>query len=559
MRSTDLTRLVGSALVAAVCVVAVGPVAPAGRAGGPPKAGKIIQIRDFVWINGKLAHGTRNMFAGNVVKTLSFGQARLEIKAAKSTCTNATDVKLVVTPRPRVVLRLIAGDLVCTTIAGTNCGQHSFKAGPATISSCDPAFAMLVEKRKTVVKVTRGFVVVTGAHGREGAVLVGRNRQVVVQARQDPRATTPAVLSPKEKKAFAMVLAGKPASHDTTPPAAKITGEPPRATPSLTATFTFAAAERNVAFACSLDGAPFRVCTSPKFYRGLAPRTHTFAVTATDTTGNTAPAGSYSWTIDTRPPVAKITSQQAVATSATSATFRFAADESPATFACQLDGAAFAPCSSPATYAGLLSGTHSFTVRATDAAGNVGAPATLVTWTVDARVPAVTISSDKPVVTNATSVTFTFKADKSPVSFACQLDGAALASCSSPKAYSGLAEGQHAFLVRATDAVGHVGTTNYAWTIDVTRPTVTITSKPPDPEWIPSTGSGSANFAFTASESGVTFTCRLDTSAPAACSSPRSYMGLGPGQHTFSVTPTDAAGNVGRPANYAWTINVIPS
>ena len=559
MRSTDLRRFAGSMLAAAVCVVAVGPAAPAGRAGAPPKAGKIIQIQDFVWINGKLAHGTRNVSAGTVVKTLSLGQARIEMKALRSTCTNAADVRLVVAPRPRIVLQLISGDLVCTMIAGKNCGKHSFKAGPATISSCDPAFAMLVEKGKTVVKVTRGFVVVTGAHGRRAAVLVARNRQVIVQAGHDPHATTPAVLSPREKRAFAMVLAGKPASHDTTPPAARITGEPPRATARLIATFAFAAGERNVAFACSLDGGPFHVCTSPTTYRGLAPRTHTFTVTATDAAGNTAPAGAYSWTIDNRPPVAKITSQQSVATSATSATFTFTADESSVTFTCQLDRAAFAPCSSPATFAGLLSGAHSFTVRATDAAGNVGAPATLVTWTVDARAPAVTVSSDKPALTNATSVTFTFGADKSPVSFACQFDSGGLAPCASPKAYSGLAEGTHTFLVRATDAVGNVGTTKYAWTIDLTRPIVTITSKPPDPEWIPSTGSGSASFTFTASESGVTFTCRLDTSAPAACGSPKSYTGLKPGQHTFSVTPTDAAGNVGRPAAYTWTINVIPS
>jgi hypothetical protein len=62
--------------------------------------------------------------------------------------------------------------------------------------------------------------------------------------------------------------------------------------------------------------------------------------------------------------------------SGASQTFRFTADEAGATFACSLDGAAFTPCASPATYGGLGAGGHTFAVRATDAEGNVeSAPA----------------------------------------------------------------------------------------------------------------------------------------------------------------------------------------
>jgi virginiamycin B lyase len=52
------------------------------------------------------------------------------------------------------------------------------------------------------------------------------------------------------------------------------------------------------------------------------------------------------------------------------ATFKFAANESDATFECKLDQRAYRSCSSPRTYKRLSKGRHRFSVRATDAAGN---------------------------------------------------------------------------------------------------------------------------------------------------------------------------------------------
>ncbi|MGZ4537151.1 MAG: hypothetical protein ACXVXE_16555 [Nocardioidaceae bacterium] len=66
------------------------------------------------------------------------------------------------------------------------------------------------------------------------------------------------------------------------------------------------------------------------------------------------------------------------------AEFTFGANE-PASFACSLDGAAYAPCTSPAQYADLDPGWHTFSVRATDTGGNVdGSPAT-VRWHANGR------------------------------------------------------------------------------------------------------------------------------------------------------------------------------
>ena len=82
MRSIDLIRLTGATVGAAVCLAGVAAATPAGLAKGPSRAGKIKQISDFVWVNGRLAHGTKGLFAGNVVRTRGRGQARLEIKPA---------------------------------------------------------------------------------------------------------------------------------------------------------------------------------------------------------------------------------------------------------------------------------------------------------------------------------------------------------------------------------------------------------------------------------------------------------------------------------------------
>src|SRR5439155_946844 len=78
-------------------------------------------------------------------------------------------------------------------------------------------------------------------------------------------------------------------------------------------------------------------------------------------------------TADVTPPETTITSQPSSPNgSADGARFDFTADEA-ASFACSLDAAPFAPCSSPAIFTGLAPGDHTFQVRASDLAGNTDA------------------------------------------------------------------------------------------------------------------------------------------------------------------------------------------
>jgi hypothetical protein len=195
-------------------------------------------------------------------------------------------------------------------------------------------------------------------------------RTVSVQARTQDAAHNVALSSP-----VAITV-------DNVAPDTSITASPASPTGETSASFTFSATETAM-FECSLDGAAFAGCTSPAQYSGLAYGQHTFAVRAIDALGNVdATPASVTWTIvDQTPPETTITSGPTGIVNAQAATIAFTADES-ATFTCSLDGAPAAPCTSPASYSDLAGGSHTFTVVATDSAGNVDASPATLTWTV---------------------------------------------------------------------------------------------------------------------------------------------------------------------------------
>jgi outer membrane protein OmpA-like peptidoglycan-associated protein len=166
---------------------------------------------------------------------------------------------------------------------------------------------------------------------------------------------------------------------DTTGADTTIDAGPSGATSATAATFAFSTTEPAGTFGrfeCRLDGAVFAICDSPHAYGALSDGEHTFEVRAIDDLGNVGEAAASSWTVDTAAPAesAIVAGPQGTISSKT-ATFEFTG-EAGATFECSLDGAAFAPCTSPMTYDGLADGPHTFTLRQIDSAGNAGAPST---------------------------------------------------------------------------------------------------------------------------------------------------------------------------------------
>ncbi|HET7854951.1 MAG TPA: Ig-like domain-containing protein, partial [Gaiellaceae bacterium] len=326
---------------------------------------------------------------------------------------------------------------------------------------------------------------------------------------------------------------------DSIPPTVAITGgKPSDPTNSRSATFTFTASEPTQ---CRLDDGVFAGCTSPKAYNNLADGPHTFTVKATDTAGNTS-QDAHTWTVDATPPTVAITGgEPANPTNSSSASFTFTASDATQ---CKLDSGAFAPCISPAGYLDLPDGSHTFTVKATDTAGNTAEDS--YTWVVDTTAPTVTIVGGPAALSNTRSPSFTFTTTD-PAQ--CKLDDGAFTACTSPKGYSNLPDGQHTFTLKAIDAAGNTSQDAYTWTIDATPPTVSIGTGPDG-----LTNSRSAVFTFTASDSTQ---CKLDTGEFVPCSSPAAYDNLPDGPHSFTVRAIDAAQNSAE-ATRTWTVDGTP-
>ena len=85
---------------------------------------------------------------------------------------------------------------------------------------------------------------------------------------------------------------------DTAPPETTIASGPAGTTQTPSATFSFASDDPAATYQCSLDGAAFAACASPKGYSSLPSGTHAFRVRAVDPAGNTdASPASRSWAV----------------------------------------------------------------------------------------------------------------------------------------------------------------------------------------------------------------------------------------------------------------------
>ncbi|MCE9574445.1 MAG: LamG domain-containing protein, partial [Deltaproteobacteria bacterium] len=347
---------------------------------------------------------------------------------------------------------------------------------------------------------------------------------------------------------------------DTVVPDTTIGAKPSNPSSVATASFTYTASEAGVTFECSLDGAAFASCpTSNPNYSSLAEGNHTFAVRARDAANNVdATPASYTWKVDTLAPDTTIGAKPSNPSNVATASFTYTSNEAGVTFECQLDSAGFGACpTGNPNYSGLAEGNHTFDVRARDAANNVDATPATYTWKVDTLPPDTTIGAKPSNPSPVATATFTYTSNESGVTFECSLDGAAFANCpTSNPTYSGLAEGNHTFQVRARDAASNVDATpaSYTWKVDTLAPDTTIGTKPSNPSLV-----ATANFTYTSNESGVTFECQLDGAGFGACPAGNpNYSGLAEGNHTFDVRARDAANNVDpTPATYTWKVDTV--
>jgi hypothetical protein len=371
-------------------------------------------------------------------------------------------------------------------------------------------------------------------------------------------------------------------------PAPSITAKPANPTVLTSAAFSFTDSKADVTFECSLDGSAFSICASPKSYPGpLAGGSHTFAVRARTSSGGLSSATSFTWLIDLQGPSVTVfvpadggaynASGWSTACAGVGGVCGTATDPSGVSSVAisirEGSGTWWGGSSFDKTSEFFLAATgttgwryalamptadgqYTVRARATDGLGNTTAAAAYdsATFTIDTQPPPAPAITDRPQTpTNSESASFAFSDAQAGVTFLCKLDGGSFAACSSPKAYDDLDGGAHTFQVQARDAAGNLSSPASAtWTVDTDEPPRPDITQ--DPGHKP-TSAYRVTFAFTDSEAGVTFECRLDKKAEwSACASPTRYDGLPEDNYKFEVRAIDAAGNVGTSEKFEFKI-----
>ena len=166
------------------------------------------------------------------------------------------------------------------------------------------------------------------------------------------------------------------------------------------------------------------------------------------------------------------------------------------------------PCTSPPAAPAAPGG------QARVAPGEQASPHTQPGTGADIKPPDTSITRGPAATVSTTTVSFAFSSSESGSTFECKRDNGAWRACISPKGYSSLAAGAHAFSVRAIDAAGNVDPTPPTWSwmieastppIDSTPPQTSITSGPSG-----TTTATTANFTLSSNEVGSSFECKLD-------------------------------------------------
>ena len=345
----------------------------------------------------------------------------------------------------------------------------------------------------------------------------------------------------------AFVSMGADPDFNPPPPLVFLSSAPEAHDRSTSPTFVFESNIPGTTFACSLDDAPSEPCQSPVQLSGLGDGPHALRIVATDPAGNSN-ASVHEWTVDTVAPVVSFSSGPPPVTNRTDVSVKVEVSEESTTATCALDGAPHADCEGWVEFTGLADGVHTFSVTATDLAGNVSDPG-IRTWIVDTRAPSITVTGGPPPLTNSRTATFELTSDDPAATFRCSKEGGPFYRCLSPFTMNWLSDGVHTFAAIAVDPAGNESppSPTHTWTVDATAPVTTITSGPPEV-----TMSATAVFEFAADEPGVAFHCSLDDGPFEPCTSPATYT-VTVGSHRFSVMAVDRAGNVGPATSRTWS------
>lgn len=287
---------------------------------------QVVQISFELKVDGK-PYPDRSLKPGDWVRTTgavgeSPGNADLCLKDHSTWCRLGADAIVRFRPPKNqgILLRVSRGKPSCSMrntaveLKRDKAGRYLVNPRPATFSTAatftsertpasassapgDPVFSVGVGNAPSVVKVQRGVAVVAGPTSLKHAVVLGRNQQVAVAKQSNPLTPQPISLNTSERKVFAELQTALPKDTDKTAPSVKVVEGPPDPSSLRSATFRFAPTQ-GVTFTCSLDKAPFQLCTNPFEIPRVSSGRNTLAVKGTDPSGNTSKVAHYSWTID---------------------------------------------------------------------------------------------------------------------------------------------------------------------------------------------------------------------------------------------------------------------
>jgi MYXO-CTERM domain-containing protein len=301
----------------------------------------------------------------------------------------------------------------------------------------------------------------------------------------------------------------------------------------------------------------------------LADGPHTVRARATDAVGNQSTAGpTVSFSVDTTAPATPTLVTPAAGSSSSSDRPLVQGSADPGSVVTiRIDGVVVGTTVAASngafsfTPAALADGPHSITVQATDALGNTSAASTPRTFAVDTAAPPApvvtepaagsTIGLVSPVVrgTAEANAVVTVIIDSVAVGTAVADASGAWAFTTAP-----LSQGQHSVSGTARDAAGNTSpaAAQVVFTIDTTVLDTSILSGPRSP-----TNASSASFSFSSNKAPVTFECRVDTGAFAACANPAVITGLADGSHRLEAraryTPTAELDTT--PASFTWVLD----
>ncbi len=179
---------------------------------------------------------------------------------------------------------------------------------------------------------------------------------------------------------------------NATAPQTVIDSAPPAATTATTATIDFHSTSNPATFTCAVDGEAAVPCTSPLTLESLAEGVHSVAVAATTTAGTDPTPATASWQVDTTAPAAPLGLAASPGPGTVQLVWQPATDPSGIDdYMVTRDGAPLTTTGGAQfTDAAVTAGaTYTYSVSATDGAGNQSAPSESVTTTVPSSIPVI--------------------------------------------------------------------------------------------------------------------------------------------------------------------------